>query len=100
MFNKVQQQRVVNGYTLSLVGGEGIYSSPRICLDSLDQYESVEVALFDADDNWVNPRKLGWFPADLAELWEPGDGDCVVAGWVSHEDVARVVEALRAGPRG
>lgn len=62
-----------NGYTVSLVMGEGMYSTGN----AQDGFVSVEVGAWDADGNWIK----------LAD-----DND--VVGWQSPENVLAIMNKV------
>lgn len=65
-------------YNISIQASNTHYCEPRENFTELDSYEKVEVALFDKDYKWVQPRnekdlfKFEDFDK-LIEYWENGD---------------------------
>jgi len=41
---------------ISIQGSEYHYSTPRIYLDNIADYEALEIALFTKNNVWINPR--------------------------------------------
>ena len=67
-----------NGIELSVVAGEGMYSSGksgvRKPIDKVEDASSFEVAIFDQDGNFI-----------------PADNDLVL-GWQSREDICKLIQ--------
>jgi hypothetical protein len=59
-----------NGIELSIVAGQGMYSTPREDLGSPDLYSSFEVAIFDENGDMVDD----------------------VLGWQSNEDIDKLIQ--------
>ena len=78
----------VGGFTLSVQAGNYLYSSPRVDLDTLGEYEQVEIAIF-RGDSFFNP---------LQELpdgdWPPSYAYDDVGGYVTWEQLERVLLQL------
>jgi len=72
----------VNGFTLSVVGGSGMYSTPREDLDSVDDFSSFEIAVFDSRWDWAT------------QTFFPDNGD-VVKGWVSRDEINELIGKLQ-----
>lgn len=80
-------------FRVSIQASRTHYSTPRETLPSADHYSAFEVAIFDADDNWVSPRKDRRLrDKPWAELFE--DADVAVAGYVPRETIAQILEDL------
>lgn len=67
--------KFLNGYTVSLAMGDGIYSNGN----REDGYSSVEVAAWDGEGNWV----------------QLNDNDDVI-GWRSAEEVLAIMNKIAA----
>ena len=78
----VQGKLKVNGFTLSVVGGSGMYSTPREDLNSPDDFTSFEIAVFDSIGDWVTQTLF------------PDNGDDVV-GWVSRDEITELIGKLQ-----
>ena len=63
-----------NGLSLSVSAGSGIYSNPREDRSSINQFLTFEIAVFDADDNFITKT---FFP----------DGHDDVVGWLSRVEI-------------
>ena len=63
-----------NGLSLSVSAGSGIYSNPREDRSSINQFLTFEIAVFDADDNFITKT---FFP----------DGHDDVVGWLSRDEI-------------
>jgi hypothetical protein len=72
----------VNGFTLSVVGGSGMYSTPREDLNSPDDFTSFEIAVFDSNGDWAT------------QTFFPDNGDDVV-GWVNREGITELIGKLQ-----
>lgn len=77
----IQGSLNVNGHTLSVVAGEGFYSSPRKNLTSPEDFESFEVAVFDGVGNFVTQKFL------------PNIGDDV-AGWQTKMSINMLITRI------
>lgn len=71
----------VNGHLLSVVAGEGMYSTPRKNLTSPDDFESFEVAVFDSVGNFVTQEVV------------PNINDDVV-GWQTRMDINIIITRI------
>ena len=63
---------------ISIQGSSAHYSKPRVYLEDVEQYEAVEIALFNKDGSWINPHDssiLDAFPRleELQEMYENND---------------------------
>jgi hypothetical protein len=46
-------------FSLSIVAGEGLYSTPRKKADTIEEYTHVELAIFNADtENWASYNEV------------------------------------------
>ena len=63
-----------NGLSLSVSAGSGIYCNPREDRSSINQFLTFEIAVFDADDNFITKT---FFP----------DGHYDVVGLLSRYDI-------------
>ena len=72
----------VNGFTLSVVGGSGMYSQPREDLNSVDDFSSFEIAVFDSRWDWAT------------QTFFPDNGDDV-KGWVSRDEITELIGKLQ-----
>lgn len=70
-----------NGNVLSVIAGSGMYSSPRENLNSPDDFESFEIAIFAPNGDWAT---RSWFP-DLHDD---------VMGWQSREEINSIIEMI------
>lgn len=80
-------------FKLSIQAGEGLYSTPRDnSQDSIDKYESVEIALFDMtrSGQWMSGNNGNAPTQAYAELTGYDD----VASYVSWDDVAKLITEL------
>jgi hypothetical protein len=82
----------IGDITLSVQGSKFSYCSPRVNGLPLDQYLSVEVAVFNARKNLTLPSKIGVDGFD--HLFDGSNSP--VAGYVSQEDVAKLRAAIAA----
>ena len=78
----------VGEFTLSVQAGNYLYSSPRAELDTLGEYEEVEVAIF-LKGSFFNPLKEA-----LAGDWPPSYAYDDVGGYVTWEQLERVLLQL------
>lgn len=79
------------GYSVSIQASDFAYSTPRMNGLSPEEYTNWEVALFDSDGNWVQPRDLVPVPK-WAKEWE--DGGNAVAGYLPTELVQEIFEEM------
>ena len=70
-----------NGLSLSVSAGEGIYCSPREDRSSINQYLTFEIAVFDADDNFITKT---FFP----------DHNDDVVGWLSRDEINDLMDRI------
>lgn len=82
--------------TLSVQASQWAYCEPRVDGLKIDEYESVEVAVLDADGELVRPSAVG--VAGFDDLFEPGNSP--VAGYVSQSKLLELKRALRANSGG
>jgi len=68
-----------NGYELSVVAGQFAYSTPRVDLDSANDYEAFEIAVFDQDGEFITGQ-FGF------------DDD--VAGWRTREEIETLMKTI------
>jgi hypothetical protein len=68
----------LNNHTISVVGGSFNYSSPRVDLESHEEYSSFEVAIMDSARNIVTQEFL------------PNSTDDVL-GWQSKGDISSLM---------
>ena len=78
----IQGKLKVNGFTLSVVGGSGMYSQPREDLNSVDDFSSFEIAVFDSNGDWAT------------KTFFPDNGDDV-KGWVSRDEITELIGKLQ-----
>jgi hypothetical protein len=78
----IQGKLKVNGFTLSVVAGSFMHSTPREDLNSPDDFSSFEIAVFDSNGDWATQT---FFP-DL------GDD---VKGWVSEDEITELIGNLQ-----
>lgn len=76
----IQGKLIINGITLSVVAGEGLYSSPRTNGTSPKDFVSFEIGVW--DDN-------GWLTSQLVDT----DGDDV-KGWQTIDDINNVIKKI------
>ena len=76
----IQGKLIINGITLSVVGGEASYSSPRTNGTSPKDFDSFEIGVW--DDN-------GWLTSELVDT----DGDDV-KGWQTIDDINNVIKKI------
>jgi len=72
----------INGYILSVQCGERSYCRPREDLDSPEDYDTFEIAIWEAAGNRV------WCTQRFA------DTDDDVLGWVSREEIEKIIENI------
>jgi len=61
-------EKFANGFELSVVAGEGLYSTPREDKDSPDDFSAFEIAVFETNGDWATKQfvpdhhddVLGW----------------------------------------
>lgn len=46
----------IGKYAISIKAGLFFFSTPRKFVPDINAYKTMEIALFDEDDNWVQPR--------------------------------------------
>jgi hypothetical protein len=87
-------------FELSIVAGEGLYSSPRMFLDDPEFYQSVEVAIFHNGD-WasymaLNDRGVFGVIGDGEYSYAPKtyDSHCAVFGYVDVELLPALCECF------
>ncbi len=82
---------------ISIQASSTHYSTPRSYLPNIQDYQEVEIALFDKDDEWINPHEsdiLSEFPA-LQELLNHYENDtCPVGAYVPINIVNALVDYL------
>jgi hypothetical protein len=66
-----------NGLEISIIAGEGLYSSPR---KKAEEYNSVEIAIFKGD-NWIT------------STFEKTDGEHV-QGWMNIKELIRIINQI------
>lgn len=72
----------INEYTLSVVAGLVFYSSPKLNLQSSDEFDSFEVAVWDDKKNWVTHKFFDTcFNND-------------VQGWLNRDDINKLISEL------
>ena len=71
---------IINGITLSVVAGPGLYSSPRTNGTSPKDFDSFEIGVW--DDN-------GWLTSELVDT----NGDDVI-GWQTIDDINNVIKKI------
>ena len=80
-------------YFLSVQASEGHYCEPQETLEDPREYSSFEVAVFDKNMKWVNPKEtltqFSWY------TWFDG-GVKSVALWVSVKEVEQIRFDLRS----
>jgi len=76
----IQGKLIINGITLSVVAGKGLYSSPRTNETSPNDFDSFEIAVW--DDN-------GWITSELVDT----NGDDVM-GWQTIDDINNVIKKI------
>ena len=74
--------KFVNGITISVQAGEGIYSTPRENLTSPNSYSSFEVALWDESGEWITQ--------DFVKT------DDVVVGWQTKDNIDAIMMAVQS----
>lgn len=74
----IQGKLKVNEHTISVVAGEGMYSSPRKNLSSPEDFESFEVAVFSPNGDFVTQEVV------------PNINDDV-AGWQTRMDINIII---------
>ena len=72
----------VNGFTLSVVGGSGMYSQPREDKDRPWDFASFEIAVFDSNGDWAT------------QTFFPDNGD-VVLGWQDRAQINALIGKLQ-----
>ena len=82
---------------ISIQGSSTHYCTPREYLTNIQDYQAVEIALFDKNNEWINPHEsiiLTDFPQlkELLENYE--DGDCPVGYYVPIQVVNNLVDYL------
>ena len=72
----------INGHVLSVQCGQRNYCDPREDLDSPEDYASFEIAIWEAtgDREWCTQRFT--------------DTDDDVMGWVSREEIEKIIENI------
>jgi len=70
-----------NGLSLSVSAGSGIYCNPREDRSSINQYLTFEIAVFDADDNFITTT---FFP----------DSHDDVVGWLSRDEINDLMDRI------
>ena len=76
----IQGKLIINGITLSVVAGPGLYSSPRANGTSPNDFDSFEIGVW--DDN-------GWLTSELVDT----NGDDVM-GWQTIDDINKVIKKI------
>lgn len=71
----------IDDYILSVVAGERLYSSPRTFEDSVDQYNSFEVAVLNLQTNFVTD----FFVDDMKDE---------VLGWQSRNEINDIISRI------
>lgn len=88
----------LNKLDISIQASSFHYCTPREDLPELDAYTEVEIALFNKDGRWVQPRTeplLADFP-ELAELCEQyEEGDTAVGYYVPMGLVNKLIKYLK-----
>lgn len=77
----IQGTLEVNGFTLSVVAGHSMYSTPREDLHSPDDFLSFEIAVFDSNGNWATKT---FFPDHCDD----------VKGWMSRDEITELIEKI------
>ena len=83
--------------TISIQGSETHYSTPRVYLDNIEEYEALEIAMWLPTGEWINPHTDELFKdfVDLEELKEHyGEGDSEVGFNVPIEVVRNLLKFL------
>jgi len=78
----IQGKLKVNGFTLSVVAGSFMYSTPREDLNSVDDFSSFEIAVFDSNGDFAT------------KTFFPDNGDDV-KGWVSRDEITELIGKLQ-----
>jgi len=73
----------LGGFVLSVQAGESIYSTPRENLTTADEYSAFEIAVWEAEG------EQKWVTRDFIETNDD------VAGWVTREEIDRVMFLLQ-----
>jgi len=71
--------RYKNDIEISVMAGEGLYSSPR---KKAEKYQTVEVAIFDKNDEWITKRS------------RHSDSEAPVIGYVGEPELIRIVSEI------
>ena len=74
------REKFTNGFELSVVAGEHLYSTPRESSNDVDFFSSFEIAIFDMTGGFITRQIIG------------GDDD--VAGWKSRDEISSIMERL------
>lgn len=81
----------VNGFQMSIQASDFHYCNPRIDLKHLDNYDTVEVAVF-KNNEWFDVESIKGMP----QIFEPWyEGGTTVAGYVTMSDLDRIYTALK-----
>lgn len=71
----------VNEHTVSILGGSGFYSTPREDLDTPNDFEAFEVAVFAPNGDWATKD---FFPDQFDD----------VVGWQTKDDINKLIEEI------
>ncbi len=74
------REKFDNGFELSVVAGEHLYSTPRESSNDVDFFSSFEIAIFDMTGGFITRQIIG------------GNDD--VAGWKSRDEISSIMERL------
>ncbi|MGG0308330.1 IDEAL domain-containing protein [Priestia megaterium] len=79
----------LGNYKLSIQASKNAYCSPKKTIDISD-YDDFEIALFDKDWNWMNPKTNSQFDdfkriSELRERWDSNSSDTSVGAYVERD---------------
>ena len=74
---------LANGFEISIQCGMHNYCTPRENLNSPSEYSTFEVAVFNADEDWVTP-----------DFFEDCGND-QVKGWTTMEEILVAIECIQ-----
>ena len=73
----------INGFTLSIQASKFSYCSPKANLDSVDDYNEFEIAIWRKDDPVMN-----WRTSEFVDVHDD------VAGYMSRSEINKVIQKL------
>lgn len=82
---------------ISIQASSTHYCTPRSYLPNIQDYQEVEIALFNKDGDWINPSTsptMEDFPQLQELLYNYESGECPVGAYVSINIVNALVDYL------